>query len=282
MKKTLKAFLNLTAFELDRLSKFLYALIGVTLVANMIGYVLIPLRFTDKINAYMVQNSVTEQQALEVYGELSFYDILQTSWILGPIALGVSALLLYAFFIWYREWLGKNTFAYRLLMLPIPRIHIFYSKFVVIYVSIFTLIAIQIVSLIFGFNLMSALVPSEWLRHMSFFSALSMHPFFYYILPLEPWIFLAINGIGLVFLHVTFTVILLERSFSVKGILIGITYVLITLLIALFPAFLPELIGNHYYLYNSELLILTVLSLGLISFTSIMISRFLLNKKITV
>ena len=39
-------------------------------------------------------------------------------WFLGPIALCIAALIIYVFFIWYRDWLGKNTFAYRLLMLP--------------------------------------------------------------------------------------------------------------------------------------------------------------------
>ncbi|MCC5890927.1 MAG: hypothetical protein JJU01_10170 [Alkalibacterium sp.] len=282
MKKTLKALLNLTTFEFDRISRFLYVLIGITLTANLTGYILTPVRYVNRMNAHMVQNSVTDQQALQAFGELSFSDVISTVWILGPVALGISGLLLYSFFIWYREWFGKNTFAYRLLMLPVPRMHLFYSKLVVIYISIFTLIAVQIISLFIGFQLVSAIVPGEWLRSMTFLSALNMHPFFYYVLPLEPWFFIAINGIGIVFLLVLFTVILMERSFSVKGIMLGITYGIAALFTALLPAFLPEVVGNHYFFYNSELLILTILLLSFISFASIMISRFLLNRKITI
>lgn len=282
MKKNIKALLDLTAFELDRLSKFLYTLLSVTLLANLIGYVRIPMQYVNRMNAHMAENSVTEQQALQSFGELSFYDVINTIWILGPIALGVSGILIYTIFIWYREWMGKNTFAYRLLMLPIPRMHVFYSKFIVIYVSIFTLIAAQLISLFIGYQLISAIVPSEWLRNMTLLGALNMHPFFYYILPLEPWFFLSVNGIGTVFLIVLFTVILMERSFSFKGIILGITYGIASLFIALLPALLPSLINNHYVFYNSELLALTILILSGIALTSLMISRFLLSKKITI
>ena len=36
--------------------------------------------------------------------------------------------MIYVFFIWYRDWLGKYTFAYRLLMLPTTRINIYFAK----------------------------------------------------------------------------------------------------------------------------------------------------------
>ena len=47
---------------------------------------------------------------------------------MGPIALCVVVLIIYVFFIWYRDWLGKNTFIYRLLMLPTARIQCLFSK----------------------------------------------------------------------------------------------------------------------------------------------------------
>ena len=37
-------------------------------------------------------------------------------------------LIIYVFFIWYRDWLGKNTFIYRLLMLPTARIQCLFGK----------------------------------------------------------------------------------------------------------------------------------------------------------
>lgn len=282
MKKSLKSLLNLTSFEFDRISKFLYVLIAITLAANLTGYIMTPLRYVNRLNAYMVQESATSQQAVQNFGELSYFEVMSTEWIFGPVALGISGLLLYSLFIWYREWMGKNTFAYRLLMLPVPRMHLFYSKLVILYLSIFTLISVQIISLFVGFQIFSAIVPGEWQSSMTFISALNMHSFFYYILPLDPWFFLSINGIGIVFLLVLFTVILMERSFSFKGIVLGIAYAVSVLFIALLPAFLPDIIGNHYFFYTSELIALIIILLGLISFASIMISHYLLNKKITI
>ena len=47
---------------------------------------------------------------------------------MGPIALCVAVLIIYVFFIWYRDWFGKNTFIYRLLMLPTASIQYLFSK----------------------------------------------------------------------------------------------------------------------------------------------------------
>ena len=65
---------------------------------------------------------------IEQYGTLSFFDITQSTWFIGPIALCIAMLIIYVFFIWYRDWLGKNTFIYRLLMLPTNRLNIYLAK----------------------------------------------------------------------------------------------------------------------------------------------------------
>ncbi|MCC5893947.1 MAG: hypothetical protein JJU16_00665 [Alkalibacterium sp.] len=282
MKKSLKSLLNLTAFELDRLSKFLYVLIGLTFLSNLISYIVTPMRYISRMNEYMSTQSASSQQALEYYNRFSFYNAIDTVWIAGPIAIGISGFLFYAVFIWYREWMGKNTFAYRLLMLPVPRMHLYFSKLIVIYLGIFSLITTQIVSLFIGFQIVSAIVPGEWFANVNALQAIQMNPLFIYIIPVEPMYFLGVNGIGLVFIIVLFTLILMERSYSIKGIFMGIVYGAAALAISLFPMLISDIFQNQYILYDSEIILILTFILTLIAITSILVSRHLLTKKITI
>lgn len=282
MKKSLKSLLNLTTFELDRMSKFLYVLIGITLLANLTSYILTPMRYINRMNQHMSTQSATSQQALEYYSSFSFYDAIDTFWIAAPIALGISGFLFYSVFIWYREWLGKNTFAYRLLMLPVPRMHLYFSKLIVIYLGIFSLITTQIISLFIGFQIVSAIVPGEWFASMTLIQAIHTNLLFIYILPVDLMYFFMVNGIGLVFIVVLFTLILMERSFAVKGIVVGIIYGVSALALTVFPLFLADIFQNQYILYDSEVLLLIISILALITLTSLFVSRHLLTKKITI
>lgn len=282
MKKSLHTLLKLTNFEMERLSKFLFTLMGLTLLLNLVGYIYTPMQHMGKINEYITQNSATTQQALDAFGRFSFYDVTQTLWIAGPIAIGVSGLLLYSIFIWYREWFGKNTFAYRLLMLPVSRMTLYFSKLITVFIGIFTLIATQLISLFIGYPIVSAIIESAYAAEIGLMESLRMNFLFIYLFPLEPGYFLVINGIGMILLLVLFTVILMERSFAFKGILLGIGYAVCSLAIVLFPLSLPDLLKNNYILYDSELMIIEIVLITIVGAVSLLLSRHLINKKITV
>lgn len=282
MKKSLHTLLKLTNFEMERLSKFLFTLMGLTLLLNLVGYIYTPMQHMGKINEYITQNSATTQQALDAFGRFSFYDVTQTLWIVGPIAIGVSGLLLYSIFIWYREWFGKNTFAYRLLMLPVSRMTLYFSKLITVFIGIFTLIATQMISLFIGYPIVSAIIESAYAAEIGLMESLRMNFLFIYLFPLEPGYFLVINGIGMILLLVLFTVILMERSFAFKGILLGIGYAVCSLAIVLFPLSLPDLLKNNYILYDSELMIIEIVLITIVGAVSLLLSRHLINKKITV
>ncbi|SFC50494.1 hypothetical protein SAMN04488102_10886 [Alkalibacterium subtropicum] len=282
MKNSLHTLLKLTNFELERLSKFLFTLMGLTLLINLAGYIYTPTQYMGRINEYLTQNSATADEAVKAFGHFSFYTVTNTLWIGGPIALGISGLLFYSVFIWYREWFGKNTFAYRLLMLPVSRMTLYFSKFIVIFIGIFSLIATQMVSLFIGYPIVSAIIESPYFRELSLIESIQMNPLFLFFFPLDFGYFVIVNGVGFVVLLVLFTVILMERSFGVKGIVLGIVYSLIALAAVLLPLFLPDLLNNRYLLYGSELMIIETILLTTVGVLSLFMSRHLINKKITV
>ncbi|MDN6196207.1 MAG: hypothetical protein L0I93_06940, partial [Atopostipes suicloacalis] len=252
MKNNLKDFIQLTNFEFERMSKFLFGLMGFTLITNLIAYIYLPFQYMRNVNEYMTSNSATIKEALEIFPLFSFYDLTNSLWIIGPILIGISGLLFYAVFTWYREWLGKNTFAYRLFMLPISRMTIFFSKLVNIFIGIFALIASQMISLGMGYPIVAMIVDQDFLSNLSLIESVRMNMGFHYFLPFQPSFFLAVNGAGLVFLILLFTFILLERSFGIKGIIFGIVYAIFSVLIILFPLFISNLFKNYYILFESE------------------------------
>lgn len=282
MKQSLTFFLKLTNFELERLSKFLFTLVGLTFLSNLIGYIMTPMKYMSDVKEYMATNSASSSQALEQFNPFSFYNVIDGVWIVAPIAVGISGFLFYSIFIWYREWFGKNTFAYRLFMLPVSRMTLFFSKFAVIFIGIFTLIATQVISLFIGYPIVSAIIESTYSSGQTLLEAVQMHPLFIYLLPIDLGFFLSVIGVGIILLLVLFTVILMERSFAAKGILMGIVYAAAASLLLLFPLFIPDILNNFYILYDSELLIIEAILMVIVGAASLIVSRHLLNNKITV
>ncbi|MDZ7836095.1 MAG: hypothetical protein U5K84_12970 [Alkalibacterium sp.] len=176
----------------------------------------------------------------------------------------------------------KNTFAYRLLMLPVNRMTLYFSKLITLFIGIFTLISTQMISLFIGYPIVSAIIESAYSAELGLMEAVQMNFLFVYLFPLDLGYFLIINGIGLILLLVLFTVILMERSFAVKGILLGIGYAICSLAVVLFPISLPDLLKNNYIFYDSELMIIEALLITTVGAVSLVLSRHLINKKITV
>ncbi|MDN6397759.1 MAG: hypothetical protein L0J75_01830, partial [Alkalibacterium sp.] len=106
-------------------------------------------------------------------------------------------------------------------------------------------------------------------------------PLFLILFPLEPNYFLILI-VGATVLLVMFTLILMERSFASKGILFGIGYAMVALAIVLFPLFLSDIFNNNYLIYGSELVIIEVVLMIIVSISSLFTSRYLINNKITV
>ena len=77
------------------------------------------------------------------------------------------ALIIYVFFIWYRDWLGKNTFIYRLLMLPTARINVYLAKATTILLFVLGLVALQLLLLPIEGQVLQWMVPTEFRTDMS-------------------------------------------------------------------------------------------------------------------
>ena len=274
-------YTKLVNFEINRFSKIYFSLLLITILSQFAGVIIKVQGFLNNADQTMLEEKLTEAAYIETFGGIDFNLVSGSLWFLGPIALGAVALIFYIFLIWYRDWFGKNTFIYRLLMLPTTRLSLYLSKATAIFLMVLGLIALQLIILPLENALFNSLVPEAFLsEEMSIMTILQSSRVLTFIIPGSFTQFLISYGIGLMIMLVLFTAVILERSYRIKGVVLGIVYCV--LVGALFIS--PILIKAYYEinLYPSEIYG-SVIALGLvITGLSIWFGSWLLKNCVTV
>ncbi|MFP3512657.1 hypothetical protein SB775_24140 [Peribacillus sp. SIMBA_075] len=274
-------YLKLVNFEINRFSKIYISLLLITLVSQFAGVIIVTKSLLNNAREIISREKLSEATYITQYGGgIDFTHIVNTLWFLGPIALSAVALIFYIFLIWYRDWFGKNTFIYRLLMLPTSRLSIYLSKATAIFLMVLGLIAFQIIILPMENALFNSYVPESLLNEMSTYGITKFIPILSLIIPSSFTQFLLSYGIGLMIMSILFTAIMFERSFRIKGIILGLVYVGISAAVFLTPVFVME--SGTFYFYPNEILGLQ-LALGIIlTGLSIWLGSWLLKNRVTV
>lgn len=281
----MKNYLKLINFELGRFIKIYIVLAAITIISQLVGTFLIARNYMDNFNEEIYENGLSVEQFLEFTGMMSLQQIIYSAWFNLPIFLAAAALLFYCFFIWYRDWFGKNTFIYRLLMLPTARLNVLLSKSSAIFLMVFGLVALQIILLAVEGMMLKWMIPTNLRVDFSVMELMNNLVGFLNISLLIPSSFTQLlihYGLGFMAVFVLFTCILFERSYyRLKGVLFGILYAAFALGIFFLPI-LAEFIFQKNYLYPMEYFIVQVLLWAIVTAMSIWISNYLLNKKVTV
>ncbi len=277
----MKNYLKLVNFEFNRCIKLYFSLIGLTIVSQFIAVFIESRRYIGQLNEAVYQNKITKAQFLSENGEMSMFWVVNNIWFLLPILICVTAVLFYSFYIWYVEWKGKNTFIYRLLMLPTSRMTVFWSKLTTISLMIFGLVSIQLILLLVESQLLKLLVTNDIRLDLSLQQLSEMSYYLSLFMPQSFLSFIIYYGTGFVLLFLAFTTILFERSFRFKGIIMGIGFSVVLFLVFLSPIIASDIFGFNW-LYPGEILITEIILGLLIIAISCWMSHYLLNKKVTV
>ncbi|MBS2970225.1 hypothetical protein J9317_15875 [Metabacillus sp. KIGAM252] len=272
-------FLKLVNFEVNRFAKIYFGLIILTILGQMIAVFNESNKLTRYASEYMREQRINAEQYVSTMEPLSFSSIVNSSFYMGPILLSICALLFYVFFIWYRDWFANNAFMYRLLMIPVSRMNIYFAKTAAILLMIFGLVALQLLLLPFEFAIYQSIVPQD-LRGLTPLSyVMNSNAVLSMIIPSTFLEFVLYYGAGITLVLVLNTIILFERSYKWLGAGIGIGYGVLACLVALIPVFLAETLDQ---LYPIEIIYIGIACVGAIGVLSVFMSRFLLAKKITV
>ena len=273
-------FLKLVNFEFNRFLKLFIVLMGVTILSQIIGVIVQSRNYLSQANQMIYKELMPKSQFIEQNGTLSFFNISQTLWFIGPIGLCLVVLLIYVFFIWYRDWLGKNTFIYRLLMLPTARLHVYLAKATTILLFTLGLVALQLVLFPIENQILRWMVPSEFRTDLSIYEIIKV-PYLQIMFPQTFTDFALFYGGGMAAVFIVFTAILFERSFRFKGVFYGILYSAASLLIFLTPLLVDVFILKNYF-YPLELFFMELATGILVLTGAIWTGNFLIKKKVRV
>lgn len=264
----MKNYLKLVDFEMKRFWKMYAVLIGITMIVECL------------LLAYIINGIV-----LDVNGEIqediviSFAQVTSRSFLFFvPISLCVTVLFIYVFFTWYREWFGKNTFAVQLLMLPFNRLTVFFAKLSSLLIFIFMSISVQIMIFPILLGIYKALLPAGVTEGTNVIAWLGSNSILVTLIPGNIADFIVSYGIGITAVVVIFTIIMIERSFRLKGIGMAILYGAICIVLLRMSSFISSVVP----LYKNEVLMIDITTWAAILILSLGISHYLINKKIWV
>lgn len=274
----MRTFLKLVHFEIHRFRFFLLGLMAITTLVQL-GATWIYATHETNIRF----DEIARFQSLMESGPTSLARVIahHQQLLALPVMLCVISLVLYVFLIWYRDWFGRGTFIYRLLMLPSARRHLYTSKLSAIVLSIFVLLAWQMLLLVVMNGLFNIVVPAEFRIPSRMFDLIVANAAFETLLPVTLERFVLYYGMGIAALTVVFTAVLLERSYRRIGIVYALGYAggwaIVQLM--MFYAYESSLFD---YLYKHEFAVLMVAGWLIMAAVSVSLGIRLLNKKITV
>lgn len=278
----MKNFIKLFNFEINRFMKFYISMLILVFVIQLGTVILHATSYMVLVKDITKGGHVSPEQFLEEYWPFSLVDTVFSIGFLTPIALGVVGLLFYMFFIWYRDWFAKNTFIYRLLMLPTSRMNIYFAKLATIMTTVLGMVAMQIIYLKIYEQVIKWIVPVVYRVDLHLTLVVESTEYLNIFIPSYVSSFFIAYGLGLAFVVVIFTAILFERSFKLIGIIIGVIYTALAFGLFIAPFVIQFIFFDSFYFYNDEMLyIQTAITAGIIGI-SLYVSNYLLNKKVTV
>lgn len=275
------SFMKLFAFEINRFIKLYIALLAVIFIIQLGTVLFEASSYMALVKEVTKSGRASPEQFLNEYWHFSLVDVIYARGFLIPIALGAVSVIIYLFFIWYRDWFARNTFIYRLLMLPVNRMTIYFAKLATIIVSVLGLISAQLVYLVIYKQIVKWIVPIVYRTDMKT-SLLVASSDLSVLIPTHFSLFLIIYGLGTLFIIVLFTVILLERSFKLVGLLLGIIYTSFAIGLFILPFVVQFIFFDTFYLYTDEMFYVQLVISFIIGGVSLWISYILINRKVTV
>lgn len=271
-------YVKLVNFEVQRFFK-LFSVVALIIALMQIGGAIYRAStFETYAETIMRQQQIDLATFLQQYGPLTLPQFLTSSIVELSIMLGIVVIVIYTFFIWYRDWLGKSSFIYRLLMLPSTRLHIFTAKLTTILLFVLGLISLQRILITINDVIMYNVLPAPLYERENIAYVYS-HDVLAILMP-HTWVEgLFIYGFGIAAVTVIFTAILCERSFGLIGIVAGIVYSVAMLVVLLSPTMIPAL---TMMLYPHEQYMCLIAVAVLVALVSSTISYYLLTRKMTV
>lgn len=216
----MKKFVSLLSFEMNRFLKFLIPTLLITAAVQLFVTVSESLSYNGNLEKLIAEGEVADH-----IPPFSIQNVTGDGLYGMSIILIVLMFMFYSFFTWYREWLGKNTFIYRLLMLPTNRTYLLLTKSLVFLIGGLLAFVFQFGLYFVEMKITEVLVTSSHYTSMNIHNVQSMYDIFQNMLfPTSLFEFISTYSFAFGALISLFAGIIIERSFGFKGLIIGAAY----------------------------------------------------------
>lgn len=271
-------YIKLVNFEVKRFSKLFLSLIIAVVAAQITGAIITSLHYVDNAEKTMLREQMTVSDYIQNYGAYSMQNFLFSEYFILSVVFAAALLMIYVFFIWYRDWLGKSSVIYRLLMLPTARLNVYFAKFTTILLFVFGLLGIQIILLEVVKQIIRSIVPEQLHLDQSIIYMYSSDVL-EILYPNSPLQFIFYYGLGAALIAIIFTAILFERSYQLKGIFFAMIYIVISVIVIMLPVIVQKITD---YFYLNEIVLMTIGSSILAIALAVYLADYLLRRKINV
>ncbi|MGM9927437.1 MAG: hypothetical protein ACI35P_05740 [Bacillus sp. (in: firmicutes)] len=258
-------YLKLVDFEIKRFWKVYVVLLASVIIIQPITVLILVNGERD----YIKKNPLEHFHLSTFTGDLPFFYL--------PIMICIATLTLYLFFTWYREWFGKSTFSIQLLLLPFNRMTVYYAKLTALLFFIFGCIVTQLGSYFIVYAIYKATYPQFADLDNSLVTWINSDSWLTYLIPTSIIDFFLFYGLGIVVVIVLFSVILLERAFRYKGLIVGVIYGIACIILFFVPDYISY---NIISLYEDEILLSRIVISSFITICSLWLSHYLMKKQI--
>lgn len=282
----MKKFINLLNFEMNRFLKFLVPTLLIAFIVQIFQTIGSAYMYNRMINVQFNTNPNNldfSGDDLGDIGKFSMEDVTGTSLFTLSVLLIVLVFVFYSFFVWYRDWLGKNTFTYRLLMLPMNRTNIILAKSLIFIIGGLLAYALQFGMLyVNGLIAKLIVIPGSFLE-LSVPEMLSSYDFILHVLYPRTMIeFLSRYSFAFAALISLFTGIIIERSYGFKGAIGGIFYSAGYFILYFFIMGVDSLNFFPIILRPSQLYVALIVYQFITMGLGFLVSHFLLKNKIKI
>lgn len=267
----MRNYLNLLAFEMNRWKNLYIGLLALIFALQALVVLYEIFTYLELV----ASNHILPEQVSDEYLYFKLSDVVSLPSFVLPFVLGLGVVFVYTFLIWYRDWFGRNTFIYRLLMLPVNRMAIFFAKITTIVLSLLGILAAQIVS-IYLFQILAKLfIPRVYRLDLNIVSTLESSFYYPLMIPSHLSNFFVQYSLVFLFILLCFMFILFERSFRELGIIFGLGYGFAVLVLLLLPFLFQKL-------YLKELILIEFFLIAIVIGVTLYISHYILERKISV
>lgn len=267
-------FIDLLNREVRKINKYMVLAIGAYLILQTLIVHSQCQSIYDNISMAMKTENISRTVASIRYG-VSINTVLNNSrsFFLG-FAFLIMLIFVYSLVIWYREWFGNNKTIYTLLALPINRVNIYLAKLTTIAYMFICAIATFITAFFIDIFMIQKIFTKTVITNQDIYKALTGNTATVILKPdIRELIALILITAGLI--SMIFLFIMLERSYKLKGALIGMVLIFAY-------CFGAIMLLENSVLYSIEKLIAEIIYGLVVTIISIIIGNKLLKSKVSV